>query len=323
MCEVISLQHVSKIYRIRKIENFADYFKFYKPKTVIHAVNDISFTIRQGESIGLLGENGSGKSSLLKIMTGIITPTTGHVRIFNVSPAIKRKQIVKRIAVVFGQRSQLIPDISAKESYKLLQHIYSIDQEKYEKNLKQMTEILDLASFIDQPVRTLSLGQKMRAEFCATCLHDPEIIFLDEPTLGMDVFTKDIVLRFLKDINKEKQTTLVFITHAVNDIIDVCNRICFIKSGALILDKKTSEIQVADAVDIVVTFDKHIHPSICDLPLNFELRDNVLTLHDINASEVGNIIYMLFRYGKLSDIKILQNSFEKYFKQVYHEYKNA
>ncbi|MEL3908912.1 MAG: ATP-binding cassette domain-containing protein [Treponemataceae bacterium] len=322
MDSVIKLENVSKNYYIRNIKTFSDYFKFYKPKDKIVAVENISFNIEQGECIGLVGKNSSGKSTLMKLMTGIIKPTKGSVRIFGDDPEIKRKAIVKRIAAVFGQRSQLVKDISAKESYKLLKYIYNVDSKRYEYNVARLTELLMLGDFINQHVRTLSLGQKMRAEFAAAFLHNPAIVFLDEPTLGMDVFTKDIILKFLKFINEEQKTTLIFTTHAVNDIAEICSRILFMQKGVLIADKKISEIDLYDKVDIIVSFDKIIEKFDIEQihSLNFEVDKNNITVFDVNPKKIGDLINSLSSHGKITDIKILQDNFEKYFKGVYADY---
>ncbi len=322
MNNVIRLENVSKDYYIRNIETFSDYFKFYKPKEKITAANNISFNIAQGECIGLVGQNGSGKSTLMKLMTGIIKPTKGYIRVFDHDPETKRKTIVKRIAAIFGQRTQLIRDISANECYKLLKYIYNVDTKRYEYNLARLTELLMLDDFINQPVRTLSLGQKMRVEFAAAFLHDPEIVFLDEPTLGMDVFTKEIVLKFLKFINREQKTTLIFTTHAVNDIVEICSRVLFMKTGELIVDKKTSEIDLYDKADIIVSFDKTIEKSYIEQAhlFMFDVNGNNITFFDVNPKKIGDLINSLSSFGKITDIKILQDNFEKYFKGIYADY---
>jgi ABC-2 type transport system ATP-binding protein len=207
------------------------------------AVDSVSFTIDKGETIGFIGPNGAGKSSTVKMLTGILVPTSGSISIGGLSPYKDRKKNTSRIGVVFGQRTQLWWDLPVSDTYDLLRHIYKIPKAVYERNLAMFSELLGLHEFIRQPVRQLSLGQKMRADIAAALLHDPEIIFFDEPTIGLDVVAKEKIREFIKTVNKEKGTTMLFTTHDMTDIEKTCNRMIIIDHGSKIYDGTVDDIK--------------------------------------------------------------------------------
>lgn len=203
------------------------------------AVNGISFSIKKGEFVGYVGENGAGKSTTIKILTGILVPTSGMVLVNDLVPYKNRRENAKRIGVVFGQRTQLWWDLAVKESFDLLKSIYKIPDDRYKKNMNIFYEILSIDKYLDVPVRKLSLGQKMRCDLAASLLHDPDILFLDEPTIGLDVVAKDAIRKFLKEINKVKKTTIILTTHDMTDIEHLCERIIILDEGKIIFDDKT------------------------------------------------------------------------------------
>ncbi|MEW9699671.1 ATP-binding cassette domain-containing protein [Paenibacillus sp. SI8] len=207
------------------------------------AVDNINFSIEKGETVGFIGPNGAGKSSTVKMLTGILVPSAGTISIGGLSPYKDRKKNTSRIGVVFGQRTQLWWDLPVSDTYDLLKHIYKIPEAVYRRNLDMFSEMLGLHEFIRQPVRQLSLGQKMRADIAAALLHDPEIIFFDEPTIGLDVIAKENIREFIKLINKEKGTTMLFTTHDMVDIEKTCQRMIIIDKGTKIYDGTVAEIK--------------------------------------------------------------------------------
>jgi ABC-2 type transport system ATP-binding protein len=205
-------------------------------KELFHAVDDISFQINKGEIVGYLGPNGAGKSTTVKIMCGILQPTSGKVTINGLSPFNHRKEVVSKLGVVFGQRTQLYWDLRLGESFELLKRIYRIDDKLYQTNLKLMNDVLNIKEIIDKPVRQLSLGQRMRGDLVASMLHSPEILFLDEPTIGLDVEAKYAIRQFIREINQEYGTTVILTTHDLDDVEQLCSRIIIINHGKIIED---------------------------------------------------------------------------------------
>lgn len=212
----------------------------YKMK---RAVDNISFSINKGEMVGFIGPNGAGKSTTVKMLTGILVPTSGTINIDGLCPYKERKRNAMRLGVVFGQRTQLWWDLPVIDTFELLRYIYKIPEARYKKNMELFNELLEINQFINQPVRQLSLGQRMRADIAAALLHDPEIIFFDEPTIGLDVIAKEKVREFIRFVNKEKGTTMLFTTHDMQDIEKTCQRMIIIDQGVTIYDGTVDEIK--------------------------------------------------------------------------------
>lgn len=208
----------------------------------VHALKDISFQVGKGEIVGYIGPNGAGKSTTIKVMSGILTPDSGMCKIAGLVPWKDRKKYVSHIGVVFGQRSQLWWDVPVIDSFELLKEIYRIPQTTYKQNLNMFVELLNIGDIIKTPTRQLSLGQRMRCEIVASLLHNPEILFLDEPTIGLDAVSKLAVRDFIKSINEEKQTTVVLTTHDTQDIEALANRIILIGKGQVLMDKPIDQL---------------------------------------------------------------------------------
>lgn len=207
------------------------------------AVNGISLKINDGEIVGYIGSNGAGKSTTIKMMCGILTPTSGNVLIDGLEPYKKRKQVVKNIGVVFGQKTQLWWDIPLIESFKVLKEIYQVSDKDYQERLAFLCDILGIEEFLNQPVRTLSLGQRMRADLAASWLHNPKILFLDEPTIGLDVYVKEKIRQAIKLMNQKYHTTVLLTTHDMQDIENLCSRIVILEQGNIIYDGSLQQIK--------------------------------------------------------------------------------
>lgn len=211
--------------------------------SVVKAVDGISFEMDEGEMVGYVGPNGAGKSTTIKMLTGILVPTSGEIDVAGLIPYKSRKENARRMGVVFGQRTQLWWDLPVIESFQLLQKIYSISIDVYKRNIEIFNDLLNIEEFIKTPVRKLSLGQRMRCDLAAALLHDPPIIYLDEPTIGLDVVAKQRIRDFLKQINEERKTTIILTTHDLSDVEKLCDRMMIIDHGRIIYDGTVSEIK--------------------------------------------------------------------------------
>ncbi len=216
--------------------------RFSRARTQVRAVRDLSFEIGAGEMVGYIGPNGAGKSTTIKMLTGILVPTAGHLRVAGVEPSRHRTELARRIGVVFGQRTTLWWDLPLRDSFELLQKIYRIQPGRYRSNLGEFVELLSLGDLLDTPVRQLSLGQRMRGDIVAALLHDPEILYLDEPTIGLDVVSKGRLREFLRTLNAERGTTLLLTTHDLQDIEALCRRVVVIDHGTAVFDGPLADL---------------------------------------------------------------------------------
>lgn len=242
---MIEVSHLCKTFRVAKRDaGFSKAVKalFRREYTEIHALDDVSFSIKEGEMVGYIGPNGAGKSSTIKILSGILTPDSGDCVINGRVPWQERAQHVKDIGVVFGQRSQLWWDVPVIDSFELLKDIYTVPEETYRKNLSELTELLSLSELLRTPTRQLSLGQRMRCEIAASLLHSPKILFLDEPTIGLDAVSKLAVREFIKELNREHKTTVILTTHDMQDIEALASRVILIGKGKILLDGTLADI---------------------------------------------------------------------------------
>lgn len=259
---LIKVNHVSKSFRTTKqSQGILNAIKhMVKPNYILKkAVDDINFTIKEGEMVGFLGPNGSGKSTTVKMLSGILHPDQGSIEVGDFIPYRDRKKYVSQIGVVFGQKSQLAWDLPVLESFDLLKHIYRIEEKKYQDNLERFVTLLDMSEFLTQPVRQLSLGQRMRADIAASLLHSPKIVFFDEPTIGVDVVGKEKIREFIVELNKTDRITMLFTTHDMRDIEKTCNKIIIIDHGAMIYEGSLASIkeQYGNTMQIEVTMDKY------------------------------------------------------------------
>ncbi|MDU5949703.1 MAG: ABC transporter ATP-binding protein, partial [Paenibacillus macerans] len=242
----IEVRDLRKTFKVQKNREglkgaFLDLFK--REYNEVAAVKDISFQIPEGEICGYIGENGAGKSTTIKMLTGILVPTSGHLKVGGFVPYEEREKFVQHIGVVFGQRSQLWWDIGVIESFELLRKVYRVPQADYKKRLDELVERLQLQELLNRPVRKLSLGQRMRCELVAALLHNPSIVFLDEPTIGLDIVVKSEIRDFLKDMNREHGTTILLTTHDLQDIEALCSRVIMLDDGRIIYDGGLEELK--------------------------------------------------------------------------------
>ncbi len=243
---MIELRNINKTFKVAKRNaGFSEAVKalFKKDYTYIHALRDVSFTIGDGEMVGYIGPNGAGKSSTIKIMSGILTPDSGECVINGRTPWKERVSHVREIGVVFGQRSQLWWDVPVIDSFELIRDIYKVEEGQYKKTLSGLIELLDIGEIVKTPARQLSLGQRMRCEIAASLLHSPKILFLDEPTIGLDAVSKIAVREFIKTINRENKTTVILTTHDMQDIEALTERIILIGRGRILLDGSLSALK--------------------------------------------------------------------------------
>lgn len=216
---------------------------FNRKYETVKAVDNISFEVPKGEILGFIGANGAGKSTTIKMLTGILTPTSGRVEINGQIPYKNRKKYVKEIGVVFGQRTQLWWDLPLVETFSVLRQIYQVEDKAFNERMAFLNEVLELQDFIKSPVRTLSLGQRMRADLAASMIHNPKVLFLDEPTIGLDVAVKNNIRKAITQINEQEQTTIILTTHDLNDIESLCKRIVMIDKGRIMYDGSLTEMK--------------------------------------------------------------------------------
>ncbi len=263
---MIDVKNLSKDYTIkRKGAGLSGALKGLMTRNtdVIHAVKNLSFHIDKGEIVGFIGPNGAGKSTTIKMMSGILTPTSGSVLIDGEDITKHRKEVVRNIGVVFGQRTQLNWDLRLGETFELLKHIYRIEKTDYDKTLDVMNDILGIKELIDKPVRQMSLGQRVKGDLVASMLHSPKVLFLDEPTIGLDVSAKYSLRKFIKEINQVRKTTIILTTHDLGDIQELCERLIIINHGEMMEDGNLKEItdRIAPYKTLVVEYYDEEAPS--------------------------------------------------------------
>ena len=268
------------------------------------AVDDISFQIKKGEIVGFIGPNGAGKSTTIKMLSGILYPDEGTLRVNGYIPYKQRKQYVKNIGVVFGQKTQLNWDLPLIESFELMKFIYKIPQEKYEENLHKFVKLLDMEDFINQPVRQLSLGQRMRGDIVAALLHSPEVVFFDEPTIGLDVVAKEKIRDFIKYMNKTEQTTIIFTTHDMQDIEKVCDRLIIIDSGKKVYDGSIDEIKT-----------KYAYSKTVEMLLEDGTKQ--IQTFDVRKVPMNEVMEKLFAQYHIKDIAICEPEIDAIIRDIY------
>lgn len=287
---------------------------------IVDAVKNLNFEIERGETVGFIGPNGAGKSTTIKMMSGILVPTEGEIRVLGNIPHEKRKKNAFKIGVVFGQRSQLWWDLPVYDTFILLKNIYKIPENIFERNLNQFNRRLDLRAFYNRPVRQLSLGQRMRADLAVALLHDPEILFLDEPTIGLDIVVKQQIREFICEINKRRNITVILTTHDMKDIEEICKRIIVIDKGSIILDCSVADIKDKFDNESIIAVDFEKVPDCLSIP-NVKIiskTDNqwIFSFHKNKISK-GQVISNILSNNNVCDISIKEKNIESILRDIY------
>lgn len=287
------------------------------------AVDNVSFSIEQGEMVGFIGPNGAGKSTTIKMLSGILYPDTGSVRVNGYIPYRQRKEYVGRIGVVFGQKSQLQWDLPVIDSFELLKAIYRVPDEVYRKNLKRFVEMLDMSGFINQPVRQLSLGQRMRADIVAALLHSPQIVFFDEPTIGVDVVGKETIRNFICELNARDKVTMIFTTHDMQDIEKTCKRLIIIDKGTKVYDGlisgirevygTTRQVDVEFSGDCIVKPIEHVEIKELDTPGGRKKR----FLFESREVSIDSLMNLLLADYAIRDLTVSEPEIEGLIRKIY------
>ena len=320
----IEVKNISKEFKVNKrsagipgmIANmFVPKFEIKK------AVNDLSFTIEKGEMVGFIGPNGAGKSSTIKMLSGILCPDKGSITVGGFVPYKQRKSYVGNIGVVFGQKSQLQWDLPVIDSFELLRAIYRISEEKYKRNLERFTEMLDMKSFINQPVRQLSLGQRMRSDIVASLLHSPEIVFFDEPTIGVDIIGKETIRSFIKELNEQDKVTMIFTTHDMQDIEQTCNRIIIIDKGSLMYDGSLQEIRnkYGTSRRLIAEFNEETAVAPIKNVIIEDLKDRKASFtFDNNIVDVNKLMHEVLEKYSVHDVTVAEPEIESIIQKMYN-----
>lgn len=320
---IIKVTEVSKDFEVvlgKKGMSGAVKSLFRPQKQTIHALNHVNFHIDEGEILGLLGPNGAGKSTTVKILTGILTPTSGEVEVAGVIPYKKPRQMAKQIGVVFGQRSRLWWNLPVRDSFEYTKALYSIPQDVYDANLAYFTENFGIGEILTKPVRTLSLGQKMRAEITMAMLHDPKILYLDEPTIGLDVVGKHELHKLIHKLNADRKTTILLVTHDVLDIERLCSRVIIIDHGTMIWQGSIDELRHSRGSEkhYDVTFEE---PQAA-IAAPFLIPEEIGTLRHVYRTDdpdipVDRVMELFFSAGKVVDLNIKDADLDEVMRRIY------
>lgn len=322
MSKVIDVSSLTKEYKIlTKEEGIKGSLKSFGRKKYEKkiAVNDISFSVDEGECVGFVGPNGAGKTTTIKMLAGIVHPTSGKISVLGYEPKTLNNEFKRNISVTMGQKNQLWWDIPAKDSFNLIKVIYDIPKKKFEASVDELTEVLDVRSLLNTPLRNLSLGERMKMEIIGSLLYDPKILFLDEPTIGLDVISRKKIREFFQYINKERKTTIMLTSHYLEDIECICNRVIAINKGVIAYDGLISDIKT-EQVDYkrvsVCAFEEVALKELARFGTNVSIENNKLQMQ-VNKSKLSELGKALFSDDKYFDVCMeevpLDESFEMLF----------
>ncbi|MCI5565439.1 MAG: ATP-binding cassette domain-containing protein [Clostridiales bacterium] len=315
----ITVNHLEKTFIVRKKREKG---RLLREKTQLHALNDVSFTIDRGELVGYIGPNGAGKSTTVKILSGILTPDGGEASVGGLVPWQERKKHVQRIGVVFGQRMQLWWDVPILDSFSLLRDIYRVPQAQYRQRLDELVEALELQALLRTPLRLMSLGQRMRSELCASLLHSPELLFLDEPTIGLDAVSKLALRDFLKRENRENGTTILLTTHDMEDIAALCPRVMVLGHGRKLFDGALPELLARYDTQRVMRVRYAAPATLPPLPAGCDARregDEFLISYDPAKASMAQLLSALQRAGEIRSLTAQPQNVDHLIAAMYKE----
>ncbi|GAP14305.1 ABC-type uncharacterized transport system, ATPase component [Longilinea arvoryzae] len=325
MSEIIRVANVFKTFEInqRRSGTFSTLRSFIAPvKRTIRAVNGISFSVFPGELVGYLGPNGAGKSTTIKILTGLLVPTSGEVRAAGFIPWKDRTAYVAHIGAVFGQRYTLWWDLPVSDSFDLLRDMYRVPKARFDANLKEFRELLEMDDFIETPVRSLSLGQRMRAELAAALLYEPQLVFLDEPTIGLDVVAKERIRDFIHYLNRERGTTVLLTTHDLTDIERLCDRVMILDQGHILydgaLDRLVERFETGRQLAVMVAGKDPVAP-IEGLPLPVVQDQRLIFTFDPHQISAPEMIQRVTRHYEVLDLEVRRPDLETTIRRIYEQ----
>jgi len=328
--DAIEVKNLTKTFQVKvKPPGLKNSFKsLFKPKyRRVEAVADLNFTVKAGETLAFIGPNGSGKSTTIKMLTGILFPTSGEARVLEFNPWKERKKLAFHIGSVFGQKSQLWYHLPAVETFYLFSRIYELDSRTFRQRLDYLVNLLEIGDFIHTPVRKLSLGQRMRAELVACLLHAPSIIFLDEPTIGLDVVAKQILREYIRTINRTEGTTIFITSHDAGDIETLCERVIILNLGRIIYDSEVSQLKKT-----------YLHQRVIEVTLNTPRNDSftcrgctllertdykLKVTIDTHRDSTRDVVNQLMSQYDVEDITITEPPLEEIIRQIYKDQGNA
>ncbi len=318
---VIEVKNLTKVFKTNKKYKGKEWFKhlFKREKIVKEAVDDITFSVAEGEALAFIGPNGAGKSTTIKMLTGILYPTSGDIKVLGYNPSKERVKLSREIGTVFGQKEQLWVHLSAYENFKFFAAIYDIKKEELEKKIEELASLFEIKEFMHQPVKSLSLGQRMKCEMVASLLHNPKMLFFDEPTIGLDPIAKETLRNLIKKMNRELGITILFTSHDVGDIEEVCKRVIIINNGKIMLDDSMRNLKY-----------HHLNKKIVEVNLKkdikIEEKDGIKILKakntmykievDMNKTSMEELMSM-FSADDLQDISISTTPLEDIIKDIY------
>ena len=314
----IHAEGLKKTYIVRKKKKGS----FLREKTAVEALKGVSFNVEQGELVGYIGPNGAGKSTTVKILSGILKPDGGEVSVNGLCPWQDRKKHVSGIGVVFGQRTQLWWDVPVRDSYDLLRDIYRIPSEEFRKRLEELTDALDVGSLLDTPLRMLSLGQRMRVELAGSLLHRPRLLFLDEPTIGLDAVSKLAIREFLKRENRENGTTVMLTTHDMEDISALCSRVMVIGNGKKLYDGSLVNLLARYDREHRITVRYQGEPEMSVLPQECKILregENYQVLYHPDQVPTGDMLMLLQKAGKIGEMTAQPRNVDEMVAEMYRE----
>ena len=287
----------------------------------VQAVKDISFQVEKGEILAFIGPNGAGKSTTIKMMTGILYPSSGEIEVLGMNPAKERKKLSYKIGTVFGQKSQLWFHLPPLDSFNLLGNIYEMDSTKLKKRIEMLNEVFEIGDLMDVPVRKLSLGQRIRCEIAASILHQPEIIFLDEPTIGLDVVVKQKIRELILQLNKEEKTTIFLTSHDAGDIEQLCKRAIIINHGEVVLNEKIKSLKYdyLNKKVIHIKYNEMVNTDHCNLDVIKNKGNAIKVQVDTSKEDIEEVLTKLIKCGKVNDITISEPPLEEIISLIYTE----